>query len=169
MRICASGLTACLAAVLALGTACDSNSSQRAAAAKAVNAQPATLQACGDYTTPAGKPVQAYVVRIADHAENLLLVVGGTGPVAIENANTVKIGDKVTKQQLRWVGGSSGWIIALNGDAQVIASGLGDTVGSSRWNPDSPDAPYKFPVHLLKKFTEGKTLKLPELDGPPEK
>ena len=163
-------MVAMVAGAAMFGNACGKSPGQagnRSAAQKQLDAQSASLQPCGDYVTPAGKPVQAYVVSTGEQAENLLLVVNGTGLVSMGDAATVKVGGKTVNQKLRW-SGSSGWIVAINGDAKVITSNLGDKVGSSSWRPADPNAPYKFPVQLLKPLISDKTLKLPELDGPPE-
>ena len=157
-----TALTAALAGMLILCVGCGKSGDSKR---KAIDSQESTLQACGDYTTPAGKPVQAYVVHINDQAENLLLVVGGTGSVSAVNASTIKIGDK-TSGNLRWAG-SCGWIVAVDGNAKVIASSIGSKIRSNSWQPEGV-GPYKFPMHLLKPFTSGKTLNLPELDGPLE-
>ena len=110
--------------------------------------------------------MQAYAVSMTSQAgENLLLVVGSSATVSAVDASTVKIGDKTT-ENLRWAG-SCGQIVAVNGDAKVVVSGLGDKLGTTGWRPAKPEEAYKFPLQLLKPVLSGKTLKLPELDNIP--
>ena len=168
MKIRFATLVVLAGAVLIGG--CGKGGDNRSKTSKAMDAQSATLQSCGEYVSPAGRPVQAYVVSFAGRTEkNLLLVVGATGPVTMENAASVKINGKPANERLRWAGGS-GWVIAINGEAQVLTSNLGNKLINAvpgQAEPGKGPSVQENPELMLKSVTSGKKLDLPELDGPP--